>query len=185
MYCTLIIFHPYHSNAIYLDSGRDERKDYTEVKSTLDKALSGFVAEVGSSKLRQEKKVKGCYVSNHVTNFPCLKQSSSDNGMEAWFAILQMRAVVKDQQDLLLPSSLQNKVNKLRDTTDAEVRAEFRAIQRLISTIIFRDALKSGGLFHHKVIPSKIEIENRLHVSCDERTFNTLDGVRPFPPRET
>ena len=106
MYCTLIIFHPYHSNAIYLDSGRDERKDYTEVKSTLDKALSGFVAEVGSSKLRQGKKVKGCYVSNHVTNFPCLKQSSSDNGMEAWFAILQMRAVVKDQQDLLLPSSL-------------------------------------------------------------------------------
>ena len=185
MYCTLIIFHPYHSNAIYLDSGRDERKDYTEVKSTLDKALSGFITEVGRSKLKQEKKVKGCNVSNHVTNFPSLKQSSSDNGMEAWFAILQMRAVVKDQQNLLLPSSLQNKVNKLRDITDAEVRAEFHAIQRTIGTILWRDVITSGGLFHHKVIPSKKEIECRLEVNCDERTFNTLDGVRPFPPRET
>ena len=185
MYCTLIVFHPYHSNAIYLDSGRDERKDYTEVKPTLDKALSGFIAEVGSSKLWQAKKVKGCYVSNHLTNFPCLKQSSSDNGMEAWFAILQMRAVVKDQQDLLLPSSLQSMVNKHRDIADAEVRAEFRAIQRLISTIIYRDVLKQGGLFHHLLEPSKMEIENRLEVSRDERTFNTLEGVLPFPPRKT
>ena len=184
-YCVIIIFHPYYSHALYLDSGRDVRKDYTDVKSVLDKALSGFIAEVGINKLRQQKKVQGCYVSNHVTNFPCLKQSSSDNGMEAWFAILQMRAIVKDQQDLLLPSSLQNKCNKLRDTTDADVRAEFRAIQRTISTILWRDVLIKGGLFHHAVTPSKQEIETCLEMSCDERTFNTLDGVRPFPPRET
>ena len=184
-YCTLIIFHPYHSHAIYLHSGREERKDYTDVKSTLDKALNGFIAEVGINKLRHEKKVKGCYVSNHVTNFPSLKQSSSDNGMEAWFAILHMRAIVKDQHDLLLPSGLQKKCNNIRDTTDAEVRAEFRAIQRTIGTILWRDVITSGGLFHHKVMPSKKEIECRLEVNCDERTFNTLDGVRPFPPRET
>jgi hypothetical protein len=161
------------------------RKDYTDVKSTLDKALNGFIAKVGINKLKHEKKRQGCYVSNHITNFPCLKQSSDDNGMEAWFAILQMRAIVKDEHDLLLPSGLQKQCTKIRDTTDAEVRAEFRAIQRTISTILWRDVLISGGLFHHPVTPSKQEIESRLEMSRDERTFNTLDGVRPFPPRET
>ncbi|KAK1613543.1 hypothetical protein QYE76_019060 [Lolium multiflorum] len=93
-YCTLLLFHPYHSHVTYLDSGLDKEKDFTDVKSTLDKALSGFIAEVGVDKLRHEKKVKGCHVCNHITKFPCLKQSADDNGMEAWFAILQMRAVM-------------------------------------------------------------------------------------------
>ena len=82
-YCTLLLFHPYHSHVTYLDSGTDKGKDYVDVRTTIDKALNGFIAEVGIDKLRHEKKVKGCYVSNHITNFPCLKQSEDDNLMEA------------------------------------------------------------------------------------------------------
>ncbi|KAK1631943.1 hypothetical protein QYE76_006258 [Lolium multiflorum] len=93
-YCTLLLFHPYHSHVSYLDSGLDPDKDFTDLKSTLDKALSGFIAEVGIDKIRHEKKVKGCYVCNHITKFPFLKQSAHDNGMEAWFAILQMRSIM-------------------------------------------------------------------------------------------
>ncbi|KAK1653400.1 hypothetical protein QYE76_071205 [Lolium multiflorum] len=117
-YCTLLLFHPYHSHVTYLDSGLDKEKDFTDVKSTLDKALSGFIAEIGVDKLRHEKKVKGCHVCNHITKFPCLKQSADDNGMEAWFAILQMRAVVRSQNDLLLPSGLQGNFVNISDTTD-------------------------------------------------------------------
>ncbi|KAK1610161.1 hypothetical protein QYE76_033834 [Lolium multiflorum] len=117
-YCTLLLFHPYHSHVTYLDSGLDKEKDFTDVKSTLDKALSGFIAEIGVDKLRHEKKVKGCHVCNHITKFPCLKQSADDNGMEAWFAILQMRAVVRSQNDLLLPSGLQGNFVNMSDTTD-------------------------------------------------------------------
>ncbi|KAK1678156.1 hypothetical protein QYE76_039004 [Lolium multiflorum] len=117
-YCTLLLFHPYHSHVSYLDSGLDPDKDFTDLKSTLDKALSGFIAEVGIDKIRHEKKVKGCYVCNHITKFPCLKQSAHDNGMEAWFAILQMRSIVRSQNDLLLPSSLQRMFVNMADTTD-------------------------------------------------------------------
>ncbi|KAK1696501.1 hypothetical protein QYE76_013198 [Lolium multiflorum] len=117
-YCTLLLFHPYHSHVTYLDSGLDKEKDFTDVKSTLDKALSGFIAEIGVDKLRHEKKVKGCHVCNHITKFPCLKQSADANGMEAWFAILQMRAVVRSQNDLLLPSGLQGNFVNMSDTTD-------------------------------------------------------------------
>ncbi|KAK1678840.1 hypothetical protein QYE76_039688 [Lolium multiflorum] len=117
-YCTLLLFHLYHSHVSYLDSGLDPDKDFTDLKSTLDKALSGFIAEVGIDKIRHEKKVKGCYVCNHITKFPCLKQSAHDNGMEAWFAILQMRSIVRSQNDLLLPSSLQRMFVNMADTTD-------------------------------------------------------------------
>ena len=184
-YCVIIIFHPYYSHALYLDSGRDVRKDYTDVKSVLDKALSSFIAVVGVKNLKFDKKVKGCHVSNHVTNFPCLKQSAYDNGVDAWFAILQMRAIVKYEQDLLLPTSLQKRFTRTRDTTDAQVRSEFRAIQLRLATILWRDVLQADGLFHSQMVPMKNEIESRLESGCDERTFNTLEGVRPFPPRKT
>ena len=183
-YCTLIVFHPYHSHVTYLDSGRAVPKDYTDVKYTLDKALNGFRAEVGQ--LKHEKKVKGCYVCNHVTNFPCLKQSSDDNGMDAWFAILQMREFVKDEQVLSLPAGLRKKGDDLANTTDANVRAKFRAIQRKIGTILKRDVLTRGALFNYNGITlTNKEIESRLEACCDERTFNTLEGVLPFPPKKT
>ena len=184
-YCTLLLFYPYHSDVSYLDSGLDPDKDFTDIKSTLDKALSGFIAEVGIDKIRHEKKVKGCYVCNHITKFPCLKQSAHDNGMEAWFAILQMRSIVRSQNDLLLPSSLQRMSVNMADTTDENVRAEFRAIQRTICTILWRDVCGNGGLFHYGPELSKAEIEGRLEDGCDDRTFNTLEGIRPFPPKPT
>ena len=184
-YCTLLLFYPYHSDVTYLDFGLDKEKDFTDLKSTLDKTLNGFIAEVGVNKLRHEKKVKGCHVCNHITKFPCLKQSADDNGMEAWFAILQMRAVVRSQNDLLLPSALQGKFVNMADTTDENVRGDFRAIQRTICTILWRDVIMNGGLFNYASALSNPEIQGRLEDGCDERTFNTLEGVHPFPPRKT
>jgi hypothetical protein len=157
------------------------RKDYTAIKCTLDKALNGFRAEVGP--LKHERQVRGCYVCSHVTNFPCLKQSSEDNGMKAWFAILQMREFAKDAERLLLPVGLQKKGTNMADANDRKVRAVFRRIQRDIGTILMRDVIRGGGIFNYTLAISNREIESRLAASLDERTFNTLDGVRPFPPK--
>jgi hypothetical protein len=104
--------------------------------------------------------------------------------MDAWFAILQMREFVKDQHVLLLPSSLQKRGIDMANAPDAQVRAEFRHIQRLIATIIHQDVCTTGGLFFYNHIrPTNAEIESRLEACRDERPFNTLEGVLPFPPK--
>ncbi|KAK1661348.1 hypothetical protein QYE76_049507 [Lolium multiflorum] len=47
---TLIVMHPQHSHAIYLDSGRDKKKDYAHIKVVLNDALTGF-AKTGPQKM--------------------------------------------------------------------------------------------------------------------------------------
>jgi hypothetical protein len=49
-FCTLIVVHPQHSHEIYLDSGRERKKDYTYIKSILNDALTGFATKIGPSK---------------------------------------------------------------------------------------------------------------------------------------
>jgi hypothetical protein len=72
------------------------------------------------------------------------------------------------------------------NANDAQVRAEFRAIQRTICSIISRDMTKKGGLFHAGFAPPpNAEIEARLGLCHDMRTFNTLDDIIPFPPKPT
>ncbi|KAK1668544.1 hypothetical protein QYE76_056703 [Lolium multiflorum] len=84
-FCTLIVVHPQHSHAVYLDSGRDHKKDYTHIKALLNDALTGFANKAGP--LKVERKSRGGLVLTHTTNFPCLRQSTPDNGMDAWYAI--------------------------------------------------------------------------------------------------
>jgi hypothetical protein len=174
--------YPRHSHVIYLDSGSAKQKNYADIKSVLDKALTGFAAKAGP--LKEERRSRGCLTCIHTTKFACLKQSEADNGMDAWFAILQMREFVKDQHVLLLPSSLQKRGIDMANAPDAQVRAEFRHIQRLIATIIHQDVCTMGGLFFYNHIrPTNAEIESRLEACHDERPFNTLEGILPFPPK--
>jgi hypothetical protein len=51
----------------------------------------------------------------------------------------------------------------MANATDAQVRAEFHAIQRTICSIISRDVTKKGGLFHAGFTPPpNAQIETRL-----------------------
>ncbi|KAK1604030.1 hypothetical protein QYE76_027703 [Lolium multiflorum] len=106
-FCTLIVVHPQHSHAVYLDSGRDHKKDYTHIKALLNDALTGFANKAGP--LKVERKSRGGLVLTHTTNFPCLRQSTEDNGMDAWYAILQMQEYIKYTDDMLLPETLRNR----------------------------------------------------------------------------
>ena len=178
-YCTLIVMYPRHSHIIYLDSGSAKQKNYANVKTVLDNALTGFAAQAGP--LTQERRSgRGCLTCTHTTKFACMKQLHADNGMDGWYAILHMREFVKDQKDLLLPSSLQKRGLDMANAPSAKVRDEFRHIQRQIATIIQQDVCTRGGLFfsgHRR--PTNAEIESRLEACRDRRPFNTLEGVRP------
>ena len=172
--------YPQHSHVLYLDSGSAQEKDYDDVKLVLDKALNGFAAAAGP--LKVEKKLRGCLTCTHTTKFPCIKQSAPR--LEAWYAILHTREFVKDQHALLLPASLQRRSKDIANGSDAEVRAEFRHIQRKLSTIIHEDVVTKGGLFFNDGIPpSNDEIESRLAAANEDREFNSLQGVLPFPPK--
>ena len=172
--------YPQHSHACYLDSGSAKPKDYTYIKGVLDDALTGFAAKAGPLKVQRQR--RGSLSCTHKIDFPCLKQSSADNGMEAWYAIHHMREFVRDQHDLLLPTNLQRRGEDLANATDEELRAEFARIQQTICTIIHKDVCTTGGLFFYGLKPpSNKEIETRLLASRDDRPFNTLEGVRPFP----
>ena len=174
------MMYPQYSHVLYLDSGSAKPKNYTDFKGILDEALTGFAAKAGP--LKEEKKLRGCLTCVHTTKFACLKQSA--DGMEAWYAILHMMEFVKDQHALLLPASLQIRGNDIANAPDAEVRAEFCHIQRNLATIIHEDVVTKGGLFYHNGIPpSNSEIAFRLASSNEDRPFNSLEGVRPFPPK--
>ncbi|KAK1651885.1 hypothetical protein QYE76_069690 [Lolium multiflorum] len=184
MYCTLIVVHPQHSHAVYLDSGRDKKKDYTNIRALLNDALTGFANKAGP--LKVERKSRGGLVLTHTTNFPCLRQSKQDNGMDAWYAILQMQEYIKYADDMLLPESLRERFVNMADAPDREIRKNWSRIQQFICTVIVHDVNKrSGEFFYGYGLPPNDEIELRLEMSRDERPFNTLEGCRPFPPRRT
>ncbi|KAK1644086.1 hypothetical protein QYE76_061891 [Lolium multiflorum] len=179
-FCTLIVVHPQHSHAVYLDSGRDKKKDYTHIRALLNDALTGFANKAGP--LKVERKSRGGLVLTHTTNFPCLRQSKEDNGMDAWYAILQMQEYIKYADDMLLPESLRNRFANMADAPDREIRKNWGRIQQFICTIILQDVNnRSGEFFYGYGLPPNDEIELRLEMSRDERPFNSLEGCRPFP----
>ena len=174
--------YPQHSHACYLDSGSAKPKDYTYIKGVLDDALTGFAATAGPLKVQRQR--RGSLSCTHKIDFPCLKQSSADNEMEAWYAIHHMREFVRDRRQLMLPSSLQKWGHDLANCTDADLRLEFYRIQQKLARIEHKDVCTTGGLFFYGLKPpSNKEIETRLLASRDDRPFNTLEGVRPFPPK--
>ncbi|KAK1693398.1 hypothetical protein QYE76_010095 [Lolium multiflorum] len=139
MYCTLIVVHPQHSHAVYLDSGRDKKKDYTNIKALLNDALTGFANKAGP--LKVERKSRGGLVLTHTTNFPCLRQSNEDNGMDAWYAILQMQEYIKYADDMLLPESLRERSGEffydygLPPNDEIELRLEMSRDERPFNTL--------------------------------------------------
>ncbi|KAK1645350.1 hypothetical protein QYE76_063155 [Lolium multiflorum] len=179
-FCTLIVVHPQHSHAVYLDSGRDRKKDYSHIRALLNDALTGFANKAGP--LKVERKSRGGLVLTHTTNFPCLRQSTPDNGMDAWYAILQMQEYIKYADDMLLPDNLRNRFANMADVPDREIRKNWGRIQQFICTIILQDVNnRSGEFFYGYGLPPNDEIDLRLEMSRDERPFNSLEGCRPFP----
>jgi hypothetical protein len=99
--------------------------------------------------------------------FPCLKQPANSS-RDGYYAIHHMWEFVRDQHQNLLPSSLQNWRKDFANASDANVRLEIYRIQQKIAQIIHRDVCSR---------------EAHLEMWGDGRAFNTLQGIRPFPPK--
>ena len=69
--------------------------------------------------------------------------------------------------------------------SDRDLRLELYHIQEKIAKTIFADVLNTEGMFFYGTTPpTKADIKTRLDLQRDFRTFNTLEGCRPFPPKE-
>jgi hypothetical protein len=167
---------------MYLDSGSaDKKKDYTFIKAVLDDAINDFVEKAGP--IKKEVVRRGQLIFKHNTTFPCLKQPENSS-RDGYYAIHHMREFVRDQHQLLLPSSLQEWRKDFANAPDADVHLEIYRIQQKIAQIIHRDVCCREGVFYYGPIPpTNTEIEARLEMQGDGRPFNTLQGIRPFPPK--
>jgi hypothetical protein len=54
-YCTLLVMYPQESYAVYLDSGSAKPKDYGNVKSILNDALTGFASKTCGPKVERKR----------------------------------------------------------------------------------------------------------------------------------
>ena len=168
---------------MYFDSGSATRKDYTNIKTVLEDALTGFAHTHGP--LRKQTIRRGKVVISHQTEFPCVKQPAN-NLREAYYAIHHMREFLTDQQQLLLPSSLRAWRPDLANGRDDDLRLEISRIQQKIAQLIMKDVCSKEGICYHPLpLPTNAEIEDRLEMQCDHMKFNTLGGVRMVPPRSS
>ncbi len=158
--------------AMYLDSDRQLKKDYTNIKKVLDDVLPGY-AKSGGTFTRPNRKY-GKHVFSHNTMFCCVKQPPGGQ-KGAYFAIHHMRAIVRDHHQLLLPSKLKDWAARLSAIQDADLRQEFFRIQPEFAEIIHQDVLRTSGQFYLRNQPSNSEIETTLQMQADnDRDFMTI-----------
>jgi hypothetical protein len=124
-HCTLIVLYPQQSHTVYFDSGSETRKDYSNIKYVLDGALTGYYFKGGV--IKKEIRRSGKLIFGHKTEFPCVKQPPNST-RDAYYAIHHMREFVRDQEQLMLPSNVQNWAQDLANSTDADLRLEFYRI---------------------------------------------------------
>jgi hypothetical protein len=166
---------------VYLDSGSATKKNYTTIKVVLDEALTKYACLGGLLKTKRPLK-QGMHTFIHTTSFPCDKQPKGSQ-KEAYYALYQMRAYVRDHHHLTLPNSLKSWAKHLAMIQDKDLRAEFYRIQEKFTIIIYQDVIRKGGLFYTAAMkPSNAEIDKRLLLQGDDRPFLLAGGGFRFVP---
>jgi hypothetical protein len=98
----------------------------------------------------------------HITSFPYVKKPEASQ-KEAYYALYQMRAYIRDHHNLTLPNSLKSWAEHLAMIQDKDIRVEFYRIQEQFAMIIYQDVVRKGGLFYTAAMkPSNAEIDKRL-----------------------
>ena len=159
--CVLIALSPKYSNATYLDPDRESNKDYKNIKKVLDEVLSRYYKSGGT--FTKEVLRYGAHVFTHVTKFACVKQPPGGQ-KDASYALHHMRAFVRDQQHLTLPSHLKQWAEHLSEIQDADLRQESFCNQSDLAGIISEDVLHGTGEFHlNNQLPNS-EIDTMLRL---------------------
>ena len=143
-YCTLICFTPKLSHATYFDSGSANKKNYENIKKFMDDALNGYALAEGPFK--KKRIVDHKHVFTHKTEFHCVKQPAG-SAKDAYYALHQMKAFERDQQNLTLPSThLKQWASNLARIQDDNLEESFFHIQQQFASIIVHDVNTRGGL---------------------------------------
>ena len=182
-YCVLISVDLKWSMATYLDSGSGEKKkDYSRVRSVLDDALEAYaLANGGPFKQNHEFfRDDGKRRFKHVFQFPCVKQPVGSS-RDAFYVLHHLKGYVRDIRNLRLPSAVREWAENLARISDSDLREDFHAIQVKLADIISRDVFSGRGSLHQGRALLKSEIEERLEMQGDRRTWTTKDLHLPFP----
>jgi hypothetical protein len=159
----------------YFDSGSAEKKGYTRKRGVLDDTLEGYYKQGGTFK---DKGVcfrdDGKYKFKNMFEVPCAKQPA-DSVKKAFYVMHHLKVFVRDSQNLTLPSALRGWAEKLARIDDDDLREDFHATQVKLSHIIVEDVITGGGLLHQGRALCKRDIEERLKVQGDIRTWRTKD----------
>ena len=170
---------------MYMDSSSDTKpKNYDRIKRVLDLALQVYVAKGGKFSKGGERKKDGRNVFSHATKFPCVKQLQG-SVKEAFYALHHIKGFMRDSRNDALPANLRHWATKLAEIEDADLMEDFWRIQNQICLCIHEDVMTRGGTFHWGRAQTNREIEERLELQRDDRTFMTREGCRPLPKRST
>ena len=121
---------------------------------------------------------------HHIINFACVSQPKNSE-REAYYAIHQICAFVRDEEQLKLPDQLQRWVEHLATIQDRDRRQEVYRIQETFARIILHDVYTVGGMFYYDGAPlDNAEVERHIKAQGDIRPFTTKDGVRPFTTKD-
>ena len=139
--------YPEVSQAVFLDSSRinDPKKGYVELKNVLDDALCGFSMKGGCLKKTVRRSGKKAF--NYKTEFTCLKQPPKCM-RDAYYVILHMKDIVRQHQNLMTLTQLEEWGKGNADRSVEALKAEFCGIQQSLGTIIYKDVLRREGMFH-------------------------------------
>ena len=90
-----------------------------------------------------------------------------------------MRAFVREQDQLTLPTELQRWAQDLAMIHDSNIRQDFFVIQQELETIIYEEVVKKGRLFYGGNQPPNAAIQDRVLLQGDGRPFMTLAKGAP------
>lgn len=186
IYCTLISVYPRLSQATYLDSSSETKpKRWDRIKRVLDLAIQVYATKGGKFSKGGERKKDGRNICSHATKFPCVKQPAG-SVKEAFYAFHHVRMYMHDSRMEALPANLRVWAEKLSTIDDSDLMEQFWRIQNQICLCIHEDVMTRGGAFHYGGRPlTNREIEDRLELQLDDRTFMTREGCRPLPKKTT
>jgi hypothetical protein len=164
-----------------LDSSKNTvKKDYTHIKSVLDRALLGFSMRGGHIQIKKQRKNASAFL--HKTEFCCVQQPAASSN-DGFYVIHHMMEFRRDRQQLGITSSSDAHIRKWAEAIGAEpdhkLRNDFYRIQQDIATIIVKDVVEEKGMFHGGPI-SRADVRARIGLQrMDMTPFTKLGCTLP------
>lgn len=178
-HCILIVLYPRLGHALYLDSTRSEKKDYTRLRKVLNDALNGCNVKLGGNFVSKKGiKADTPVIFGHKTDFCCVQQPK-ESRRDAYYVILHMMEYARSRDTFKKATDVIDWGKRMAEITDEDLRLEFLRIQLTLAKIINKDVYLPGGMFHVDRLPPQ-EVEDRLRQLGDSKPVDIKASILPF-----